>query len=345
MDVDRLNSLYSQAFGGVVPQIINSRSNEGTNTAEPKRVSEESPQELLTKRLVTEARHETKNVILYDYLYTQFEDGVAEAILKPEGLTRDNYVSMLGNAFLIKVQGPAEIEDYQRLTHSAERFTEIVGDVAFISQSGAAKALISLLESQAEELEQQAKCSTGDERSRINSQIADIRRELKEWQEPDKLKKKLIAQMGVEVDPDFMGSITRLFRHFNPDNFEITILPSEGSEDIVFRGILDKRLLRIQPEYLRVLYEGSVNKMWTMVGEITHSPNTTQAHENLVSAPLVSSSEETSGDDTPALKDAMRTIFQSIDELEGKFFESKKRVELRVRPLAIYQEVSMKVTI
>lgn len=345
MDVDRLNSLYSQAFGGVVPQIINSRSNQGTNTLEPNRTLEESPQELLTKRLVTEARHETKNVILYDYLYTKFEDGVAGSVLEPKNLTRANYNSLLADAFLVKVQGPAEIEDYQRLTYSAERFFEIVGDIALISQSGAAKTLISLMGSQIEELEQQARCSTGGNRSRTNSQIADIKRELKEWQDPEMLRRKLIAQMGVEVDPTFMESITKLFRHFNPDNLEITILPSEGAEDVVFRGILDKRLLRILPEYLRVLYQGSVNKKWTMVGEITHFPHTNEIHEDIVPVAKTASTDESSGDDIPALKDAMRTIIQSLDEMEGKFFESKKRVELRIRPLAIYQEVSMKVIV
>ena len=343
MDVDRLNSLYSQAFGGVVPQIINSRSNQGTNTAEPKAVSEESPQELLTQRLVTEARHETKNVILYDYLYTQFEDGVAESILEPAGLTQSNFRSLLDGAFLIKVQGPAEIEDYQHFTHSSEHFFEITGDVAWVSQSGVAKSLMVLMESQVEELQQQARSSTGGERSRINAQIANMQRELKECQDPERLKKKLVAQMGLDIDPTFMESITRLFRHFSPDNFEVTILPSEGSEGVVFRGISDKDLLRIQPEYLRVLYGGSVNKKWTMVGEITHFPDAKPSDEGNVST-SEAALEETLEDDVPAMKDVMRTVFRRLDDMGGVFFDSKKRVELRIRPLAIYQEVSMKVT-
>lgn len=338
MDVDRLNSLYSQAFGGVVPQIIKSKSSGGTDTKGQKIVSGESLQEILAEHLVTEARHESKNVILYDYLYTQLEDGVAASILKPDGLTQDNYSSLLENAFLIKVQGPAEIEDYQRFTYSSEHFFELMTDVAWVSQSGAAKTLLGLMEGQVEELQQQAKNSTGGERSRLNSQIADIQREVKEYQDPARLKKKLIAQMGWNVDPAFMESITRLFRHFSPDNFEVTILPSEGCEGVVFRGILDKRLLRVQPEYLRVLYEGSVNKKWTMVGEVTHFPNAKQPNE---SVGFVQPTSQGTSENDPGLKDAMRAIFTSLDEMEGKFFESTKRVELRVRPLAIYQEVSM----
>ena len=260
MDVERLNSLYSQAFGGVVPQIIKSKHHEGTSKQGQESISVESPQELLTQRLVTEARHETKNVILYDYLYTQFEDGVAASILKPDGLTQDNYRSLLNDAFLIKIQGPAEIEDYQRLAHTSEHFFEITTDIAWVSHSEAIRALIVFSESQIQELKQQAKGNTGNERSRINSQIADAERELKQYQDTENLKKKLAAQMGMDIDPSFMKSVTRLFRHFTPDNFEVTILPSEGTGEVVFRGILDKRLLRIQPEYLRVLYEGSVNK-------------------------------------------------------------------------------------
>ncbi len=208
MDIDRLNSLYSQAFGGVVPQIIKSKSNQGTDTKRQKGIPEENQQELLAEHLVTEARHESKNVILYDYLYTQLEEGIAQSILKPEGLTQDNYGSLLKDAFLIRVQGPAEIEDYQRFTHSAEHFSELTSDVAWVSNSGAAKTLVCLMESQVEELHQQAKNSAGGERSRINSQIADIQRKLKEYEGPEKLKKKLVAQMGWGIDPTFMESIT-----------------------------------------------------------------------------------------------------------------------------------------
>ncbi|MGI4791183.1 MAG: DUF6414 family protein [Janthinobacterium lividum] len=130
MDVDRLNSLYSQAFSGVVPQILKSRSYERTNTEGIESVPDESPQSLLAQRLVTEARNETKNVILYDYLYTQFEDGVTDSIVQPQGLTRDNFAALLDGAFLIKVEGNAEIEDYERLAYSSEQFPILASDIA-----------------------------------------------------------------------------------------------------------------------------------------------------------------------------------------------------------------------
>jgi len=344
MDVDRLNSLYSQVFGGVVPQILKSRSHEDASEEGTREEGQESLQEVLTRRLVTEARHETKNVILYDYLYTQFEEGIANSILSPQGLTRDNFVSLLEGAFLVKVEGNAEIEDYQRLASSSEQFLEVVSDIAWVSSSGAAKTLIALMESQVQELQEQAKNHTGGERSRLNSQMADIQREIKEYQNPEKLRQKLVAQMGLDIDPSFMESIARLFRHFSPDNFEVTILPSYGSEGVVFRGILDRRLLRIQPEYLRVLYEGSVNKKWTMVGEITRFPIMDQPDESiaaLAANPLLS--EEPATNDA-ALKDAIRKVFNSLAEMESKFFESKARAEVRLRPLAIYQESEIQVT-
>lgn len=345
MDVERLNSLYSQAFGGVIPQIVKSRTHEGTSEERQENVSEKTPQEMLTQRLVTEARHETKNVILYDYLYTQFGDGVAESILTPDNITQDNYRALLSEAFLIKVQGPAEIEDYQRFVTTSEKFSTITADIAWVSHSEAIKVAIELLEIKIQEFQEQVKSLTGGERTRVNSQIADAQRELKQYKDTENLKSRLAAQMGMGVDANMMESVARLFRYFTPDNFEVTISPDVGSKKIVYRGILDKRLLRVQPEYLRVLYEGSVNKKWTMVGEITHFPETSQSQEETVPPSEIVQDEQTSKDGDAAMKDVTRNVFKSFAAMEGRFFESKKRVELRIRPLAIYQEVTIKVTV
>ncbi len=343
MDVDRLNSLYSQAFGGVVPQIIKSKSSGGMDIRGQKSVSEESPQELLAEHLVTEARHESKNVILYDYLYTQLEEGVAASILSPKGLTRDNYRSLLEDAFLVKVKGTADIEDYERLIYSSEEFLTVMADIAWVSGSGAANVLRGVFETKLVELQQQARDTKGAERSSINSQITNLQHELKEYQDPEKLKKKLLSESGLGLEPGYMESVARLYRYFSPNNFEVTILPSEGSEGVVFRGILDKQLLRMQPEYLRVLYEGSVSKNWTMVGEITRFPTNNSTDENIGSS-AEASSEQPLVDASPTLKDITRKLFKHLAEMEGKFFESNDRVEIRLRPLAIYQEVGIQVT-
>ncbi|MGI4791182.1 MAG: hypothetical protein ACRYFS_20325 [Janthinobacterium lividum] len=202
------------------------------------------------------------------------------------------------------------------------------------------------MENQIQELQQQAGNTTGGERSRLNSQIANLQRQVREYQDPEKLRNKLIVQMGLDIDSSFMQSITRLFRHFTPDNFEVTIMPSCGSEGVVFRGILDRRLLRIQPEYLRVLYEGSVTKKWTMVGEVTHLPNISRSNKSSVGVSVedtVLEEEPTQND--ASIKDVMRKVVKSLADMEGTFFESKERVEVRLRPLAIYQEIQIQVKI
>lgn len=140
-----------------------------------------------------------------------------------------------------------------------------------------------------------------------------------------------------------MQGIARLFRHFTPDNFEVTILPSHGPKEIVFRGILDKQLLRVQPEYLRVLYEGTTTKKWTMVGEITHLPSTNQAITDVVTPAADVAPNKVVAQNDIAMKDALRGVFKSFAEMENTFFKSKERVEVRLRPLAIYQESEIQV--
>ncbi len=299
---------------------------------------------MLAQRLVSEARHETKSVILYDYLYTQFEEGISASILKPQGLMRDNFVSVLKDAFLVKVEGNAEIEDYERLAFASEHFSANASDLAWVSGSGLAKLTTGLMQTQVQVLQEQAKNCAGGERSRINSEIANIQREIKENQDPTKLRSKLLDQMGFDIDPEFMQSIARLFRHYIPNNFEVTILPAQGSQEVVFRGILDKKLLRVQPEYLRVLYEGLVSKKWTMVGEVTYFPCTSSTTESVVDTVTELVVDEQSTQNDSAMKDALRKVFKSLATMEGTFFESKERVEVRLRPLAIYQENEIQVS-
>lgn len=128
MDGDRLNSLYSQVFEGVAEQIIKSR------------LHSEMQQNLQKGALTTgqvaeaqfgETKQSTESKVLYDYMYSQLESKIAENIVDPTGVNTENYRELLGNAFLIKVKGKAEIEDYNRIRLFANRFNQLAGKIAF----------------------------------------------------------------------------------------------------------------------------------------------------------------------------------------------------------------------
>lgn len=193
------------------------------------------------------------------------EDGLAGAILEPTGITRENHREILDNAFLVKVQGSAEIDDYKRLNYASGKFLDIVGATAYMTGSGAIKEAKVDLQAQIYELEQQVKSSTGVKRADTNTKLKEAQRNLKELEDPIKVKQRLVDSMGIGIEAEDMDNIVKVLSFFNPDNFEVTIIPDQGTEKVVFRGILDKELLRIQPDYLRALYAGAVEKsgLWS----------------------------------------------------------------------------------
>ena len=119
IDVEKLYSLYSQINKGIADKIFQSWTSEGANRDVQKGSfgSRKSSEET-----VAETFQETSSLILYDYLYNSLEESLANAILKPDGINPENWHEVLADAYLIKVEGLAEINDYKHLVHSVSNF-------------------------------------------------------------------------------------------------------------------------------------------------------------------------------------------------------------------------------
>ncbi len=153
----------------------------------------------------------------------------------------------------------------------------------------------------------------------------------------------------------------RLFiEMFNPRGFDITIAPSNKEEFVVFRGVLDKKWLRVQPDFLRSLYGGSVASKWTMVGQVTYIPRedvseideleeVNEVTEEISKAEIDGLEDETQlpgeidkneiSEETPSMRDPFRNMFHAAREFDRMLLESEKRIEVIVAPLAIYHEI------
>ena len=122
---------------------------------------------------------------------------------------------------------------------------------------------------------------------------------------------------------------------FNPDGYEITIIPSESRGDLVFRGILDKRWLRVQPNLLKALYGTFAESNWIMVGQPTYLP---RGKIPELGESLIGQGSEEVKMEAPSMRDPFRNMFRAARFLENMFLESKQRIEVIVCPLAIYRE-------
>src|SRR5467141_514404 len=97
-------------------------------------------------------------------MYSQLETRIAAGVLEPSGVTPENYREHLSDAFMIKVKGKTEIEDYNRVKVFAKKFNELVGKLAFaekITQLG-----ISLYK-----LEALVKATTGNQKGELKKLV------------------------------------------------------------------------------------------------------------------------------------------------------------------------------
>lgn len=318
VDADRLYSLYSQVFEGVAEKIVQSYMDSSAKLDQQKgSIASGSA----TEAQVAELSSRTESKILYDHMYNSLEFKLGKSILEVSEIPPDDYIETLSKAFMIKVCGTAEVEDYSRANVFMEKVNSFAEAVAyFISQSEQLKNKIN-------ELEKQAKIATASERSQLKDQIKKI-------SDPKLLSK----EMGLHQDEKSLNHLKQFVENFHPGGFEITIKPDQRCENIVFRGIVDKKWLRVKPELLRALYSGLVKMQWTMVGQITFLPlkgfKLEEPEVNL-------NTPNTLENHSPSLRDPFRGIFQAMRSFDSMFLESHQRVEILVCPLAIYREVSL----
>ena len=360
LDADRLNSLYSQVFEGVAEEIVKSRLHG--------ELQKETQKGEITKGQIAEAQfaelnQTTENKVLYDYMYSQLEAKILPGILIPTGITAANFRDVLRDAFMLKVTGRTEIADYNRIKTFATDFNELAGKLAFaetVTQLG-----VSLYK-----LESFVETAKGDQKGELRKVVNRFKNSTQ-----------LAKEKGYYQDEELMSLIQLVTQMFYPEGFETTICPSEGIEGVVFRGVLDKRWLRLQPDLLKALYGGYTEFDWTMVGEITYLPggepirispmitpnlSATSSPSASVSANTSTGSSESVESDTdeslpsdestrinesvpapdqpaelPSMRDPFRTAFSGLTALERMFLESKERVEVIMHPLAIYRETTL----
>lgn len=386
MDIDSLYSLYSQVFEGVAEQIISQSLNSLTSA---QNVSEPDQYASLDTKLA-EASLKTESTILYDHMYNRLEEAIGDAIEVPTEIDQTNYREKLSSAFLVKATGPAEIEDYERVRQFTLKFNEICDGIAYASFN----SIHSIREFQETIPLEIQKLKLSLRKTKSNVEKFEIRQnieKLEKMQDPKELARFVAEAGGSRQDPTFIAIISNWMETFYPNGFEITINPTEQSNGVVFRGILDKKFLRLKPEYLRALYGGFVNADWVIVGQVTYLPGELPDEYNIFAGSQNEKSEtdpqqlleqvenpgqiseeeenpslkvdiETSSETdstetkfgaiseqlfnhgptkTAVMRDPIRGLFKNAATFDRMFFESEKRVEVLLKPLAIYQEVKI----
>ncbi len=323
MDVERLYSLYSQVFEGVADQIVQSYI-DGISSKDSQKSKFLKGSSIEAQ--VAEVSRRTENKILYDHMYNRLEEKLKNVIFEPSELSSENYEKILSDTFMIKIKGTAEIEDYNRMSHFLEKFNSIAEAIAYAS------SLNEDFQRQINEYEEQIRHT----KDRNKKSIA--REKLKNLKDT----KKLSQQLGLSQDETLLSNLRLFTEMFYPDGFEVIINPKKHRDDIVFRGLLDKKWLRIQPDFLRALYGGLVEYNWIMVGQITYLPridSITTDDIQQISEPNLNESK--GSEENPSMRDPFRNMFRTSRVFERMFIESNSRTEIIIHPLGIYREIEI----
>lgn len=316
VDIERLYSLYSQLFEGVADQIVQSYMDEATSKKSQKGSILKGED---IEKQVAEMSRRTENKFLHDHMYNLLEAELSRAIQEPSGINKDNYRDVLKEAFIVKVTGTAKINDFGRATIFIERLNTLTESfaalVVYDNETIAAKTELEALM-----------------RSVPNSKEKEqIKKEINKLKDP----KTYAREMGWSVDETLIKSLRLIMDFGFPDAMQIVITPSNEDGGVDFTGVLDKRWLRIQPEFLRALYGGAVEWNWTMVGQLTFMPGVTpltQEDADKVGVP------DNSLKDSISLKVPLQNVFERLRFFERMALEGGKRIEIILSPLAVYRE-------
>lgn len=315
-DIDRLYSIYSQVFQGVAGQIVESF----TNQAASKESGRSAP---LTGRTLEEQVVELSTHMqvkwLHDHMYNTLEEKLGSVMIEDPELTPGNYEQVLSGCFLLKVQGAAEISDYHRLTTFLEKYNELGEAIAFshlLSVTGEGAAAGAL---------EREHAAPKDRNERVRAREMEKR----------KTDPKAIAQaMGLRQNPELLKRLKLFLDFFGMDPFEVVVSAGEQSM-VTYRGVLDRKWLRVSPDLVRSLYGTVIESPVTMVGQITHLPRA-RADKSTTSEELPPFRQ--SSEANPSMRDSYQNMFKAARALEHMFLESDRRIEVVVCPLAIYRE-------
>jgi hypothetical protein len=312
LNIERLYSLYSQVFEGVVREIVHSYENSLSHT------DEQSGRPLSGNKLeaeVAELSRRTENRFLYDDMYNRFEQKVASDIFEAKDITRSNVREKLENVAFVKATGRAEIEDYARMRMFADNFNAIGQAIAHATLKG----------NEAQEVISNVIQQVGQIRDR------NVKAKAKAHVAKQQDVKKLATDMNLQQDEQLLKNIKLFADLFYPDGFDITICPQGETSDVVFKAVIDQQWLRVNANMLRKMYSTYTDSAWTLLGQVTYVPGGTTPAS---SVPL---EEKEHDQDDPSMRDPFRNMFATQRVFERMFLESRNRTEVVVCPLAIYR--------
>jgi hypothetical protein len=131
-------------------------------------------------------------------------------------------------------------------------------------------------------------------------------------------------------DEHSLENIVFFINLFNKDELDISVVPAGGDGSMAYRAVVNRKWMRVSPEFLSSLYGGYVASNLVVVGQPAFLPGD----------PLPASDPAVAAEEGQAvsMRDPLRAVFRSGRTFERMFIQSNARTEVVLSPIAIYRE-------
>lgn len=305
LDYDKMYSLSSQLFEGLVEHFVESTTTE--KGEEEKQSGPVGSGNILADVLISQnSRKEEK--FLHDYLYTKFEEKLFELKIIQEFQSGTNPIYKPFS--FIKVKGQMVINDSREITKTLEKFNKI-GEALVYMQYSSEKGKL-------EEEVQKSISNIGDrnERSRKAKDFPKL---------VDSKLKEIAKEQNLYIEPELLEKLNYMLQFGYKDSLEIQIFKDGKS----FSTILNREFLKETEDLLEYkLSKHSIGEI-TLIGIVTQG--NTQKEE---------SSEKEKDDESSqkSLKYHFRNMLEKLGKVNSTF-SAKEPDEVIIDPIAIYMDI------
>lgn len=309
LDREKLHSLSSQIFKGVIESVISEKKQEGEDHETQK--GPIASGRLLSDILRTgESTKESK--LLYDYLYVQFEAFLHENEQIYE-LSPGKRVDRkeIGKLPFIKVSGPAKLIDPKTVQRSLGEFNQLGEAITYITGNEERK-----------QIEAELQAILDEQKDRNKKAL--LRARLKQLTSAKELAKKT----GLHQDPKFLEHLIYTLNFGFEDFFEIRIQhEAQDAEEAVFSSTLKREAFTEDEKLIVRKYARTTEVPLTIVGVPTQWSEEEVSQDEDVD---VDTSEKTN------MKEGLYGMVEAYEVMEQQFF-GKAHNEIFIDPIAIYR--------
>lgn len=267
--------------------------------------------------------------VRYHRRYRRVEEELADAIVDPADLDPDTIRNQLEPGRFIRVTGATFLEDYEMLSEIFEQWIDIADALAaarvFEQYGFSGERELQRLRSEIKKLIE--KTEDASKESTLRSQLETLPPDF------DTVFGKVAGEMGMHDQEEWIEQHLSLFNNLFHGSLSAFSLTRDEDEGVSFNAPINSTHLRVEPDRLRALYNGTRLGQWTLVGRVTSVPQYSDD-------PGVEDIE--AGGGSEHMRDNFRGMLGPVQEVYESIYESESVAEIVLRPIALYQETTIK---